>query len=115
VRFFNLGLLTILPWVTYPAVADDSQLRPMTEQAVEAGCSRQVSVVTNASGGELQLICVAAQRAIKIFRQCGFEGLSAIRVKVTSTPPKFAGVDAFGSFDVEAETIQIVNTKAYRP
>ena len=68
-RFFNLGLLTILPWVTYPAVADDSQLRPMTEQAVEAGCSRQVSVVTNASGGELQLICVAAQRAIKIFRR----------------------------------------------
>lgn len=99
-----MGFLTILPWVIYPAVENDFRLRPMTEQSVEAGCPRQVSVVVNASGGDVRLICDAAQRAIKVFRQRGLEGLSTIRVKVTSTPPKVSGVDAFGSFDAKAKT-----------
>ena len=50
-----------------------------------------------------------AKHAVNLLGQCGLEAPPHIRVMIEKKPLNVCGVDAFGSFDAEAQYIRLVN------
>ena len=84
------------------------------DRSVEVPCRRVPVDVSGASQEEHQLICEAAVHAADLLGQCELKTQRRIRVHVTKSPPTVCGVHAFGSFDVKAHRIRLVDAQTCR-
>ena len=109
-----LGTLLFLICASSEAVVTDVLAQEIGDKLPDYRCPGITVEVTGASNEERRLICAAAKQAEKLFGQCGLTNMPPIRVHVTTKPPHVCGVDAFASFDAEAQSIRLVNKAACR-
>ena len=111
-RFFSVAGAGCL--VVCTALAEGRQPNAGVDKSVEVPCRRAPVDVSGASQEEHQLVCEAAEHAVDLFGQCEFKTHRRIRVHVTKRPPTVCGVHAFGSFDVKAHRIRLVDAQTCR-
>ena len=108
-RIFIFSVVAISSVSVLPASAED---RLVDEIIIHPnGSSRQDVTVelVGASHEERQLVHEGAKHAVNLLGQCGLEAPPHIRVMIEKKPLNVCGVDAFGSFDAEAQSIRLVN------
>jgi hypothetical protein len=108
-RIFVFFVVAISSVSVPPASAEDR----LVDQIMihPSGASRQDVTVelVGASHEERQLVREGAKRAVNLLGQCGLEAPPLIRVMIEKKPLNVCGVDAFGSFDAESQSIRLVN------
>ena len=108
-RIFVFFVVAISSVSVLPASAEDR----LVDQIIihPSGASRQDVTVelVGASHEERQLVREGAKRAVNLLGQCGLEAPPHIRVIIEKKPLNVCGVDAFGSFDAESQSIRLVN------
>ena len=108
-RIFIFSVVAISSVSVLPASAED---RLVDEIIIHPnGSSRQdvTAGLVGASHEERQLVHEGAKHAVSLLGQCGLEAPPHIRVMIEKKPLNVCGVDAFGSFDAEAQSIRLVN------
>lgn len=109
-----IGPLLVLNCANSDAVAKGMLVKQISDKLSEHRCRGMPVDVIGATTEERQLICAASEQAAGLFKQCGLANMPLMRVQVTKEPPHVCGVDAFGSFDANAQSIRLVNTSACR-
>jgi Family of unknown function (DUF6639) len=105
----TLGILAASFLMPCTAMAGNGRDDASKGKSLETSCLEQKADVLGASTEERTVVCTAVKKTTKLFRQCGFMKLPRIRVQVEKEPVNVCGVDAFGSYDAQRQTIRIVD------
>jgi uncharacterized protein DUF6639 len=105
----TLGILAASFLMACTAMAGSDRDGELNDISFEVSCREQKADMSGASAEEQRIICAAVERTTGLFRQCGFMEFPRIRVQVETEPVNVCGVDAFGSFDAERQTIRITD------
>lgn len=105
----TLGVSAAIFLIACTALAGNGRNDESKDKSLEVSCGEQKADVLGASAEEQSIICAAVKRTTELFRQCEFMELPRVRVQVEKEPVNVCGVDAFGSFDAERQSIRIVD------
>lgn len=88
-------------------------LTPWSGTAGEYPCEIEAAIVIEANSPDLvKTICTTADRTIHFLARYQLQPQRAIRIRVVERPILSEGYDAFGSYDIRSEVIELMSYRA---